>query len=110
VLGQDRVQEQHVGHDLEAVLVEMMLRRPHRVIPEGVAVLSVGQEVSVDPPIVGLTVLPLMRGGAVDARVRHVHRPVEEDAKMHRTLQRPGHGTTEAVPARPRRDPRICGA
>jgi hypothetical protein len=92
VLGQDCVQEHDIGHDLEAVLVEMMLRRPHRVIPEGVAVLGVCQEVGVDPPIVSLAVLPLMRGGAVDARVRHVHRPVEEDTEMHRSLQGPGHG------------------
>ena len=110
VLGQDRIQEHNVGHDLEAMLVEMMLRRPHRVISEGVAVLSVGQEVGIDPPIVSLIVLPLMRRGAVDARVRHVHRPVEEDAEMHRTLQRPGHGATAPVPARPRRYLRICGA
>jgi hypothetical protein len=29
---------------------------------------------------------------------------------MHRHLQRPGHGATAAVPAEPRRYPRIWGA
>jgi hypothetical protein len=84
VLGQDRVQEQDVGHDLEPVLVEMMLRCPHRVIPEGVAVLGVREEVGVDPPIVGLTVVPLMRGRSLDTSVQHIDGPVEKCAEMHR--------------------------
>ena len=92
VLGQYRVQEQDVGHDLEAVLVEMMLGRPHRVIPEGVAVLGVREEVGVDPPIVGLAVVPLMRGWPLDAGVRHVDGPVEECAEMHLGLQCPSAG------------------
>jgi hypothetical protein len=29
VLGQHGIQEQHVRHDLEPVLLEVMLRRPH---------------------------------------------------------------------------------
>ena len=37
VLGQHRVQEDDVGDDLEAVVVEVVLGRPHRVVPERVA-------------------------------------------------------------------------
>jgi hypothetical protein len=64
-----------------------MLRGPHGVIPKGVAVLGVCEEVGVDPPVVGLAVVPLMRGRPLDTSVRHVHGPVEEDTKMHRSLQ-----------------------
>src|SRR5262249_5141625 len=78
--------------------------------PGGVAVMVVGQEVGLDPPIVGLTVLPLMRRGAVDARVRPVHRPVAEAAVLRLNLQRPGQTATEAVHASPRRDSGVCAA
>ena len=92
VLGEDRMQKQDIGHDFEPVLVEVVLGGPHRVVPERVAVLGIREEVGVDPPVVGLAVMPSMRGRPVDARVWHVHSPVEEGAEMHGNLQSPGAG------------------
>src|SRR5262249_31103844 len=71
----------------EPVLVEVMLGGPHRVVPEGVAVLGVGEEVRIDSPVVGLAVAPLVCRRPVNAGVRHVHGPVEEGAEMHHSLQ-----------------------
>ena len=64
-----------------------MLGGPHRVVPEGVAVLGIHEEVGIDPPVVGLAVVPPVCRRPVDAGVRHVHGPVEEGAEMHRSLQ-----------------------
>ena len=87
VLGEDRMQKQDIGHDFEPVLVEVVLGGPHRVVPEGIAVLGISEEVGIDPLVVGLTVVPPVCRRSVNAGVRHVHSPVEEGAEMHHSLQ-----------------------
>jgi hypothetical protein len=98
VLGKHCVQEQDVRHDLEPVVVEVVLGRPHGVVPEGVAVLGIRDEVRVDPTIVGLAVAPPVRWRPVDPRVWHIHGPIEKCADMHLNLQGLGTGEHRGQP------------
>ncbi len=102
VLGQHRVQQHDVRHHLEPVALEVVLGRPHRVVPERVAVLGIGEEVRIGPTIVVLAVVPPVGRRPVDAGVRHVHSSVEKGTEMHRSLQSPGEGERRG-PCLPRR-------
>src|SRR5262245_38518433 len=92
MLGQYSVQEQDVRHDLESMVVEVVFGRPHRIVPERLAVLGIRDEVSVGTPVVILAVTPLVRWWPIDAGIWHVYGPVEECTKMHLSLQCPGAG------------------
>jgi hypothetical protein len=74
------------------MVVEVVLSRPHRVVPKHLAMLGVCDEVSVGTPVVILAVAPLVRWWPVDAGVWHIYGPVEECTKMHLSLQYPGAG------------------
>ena len=73
-------------------LLEVVLGRPHRVVPERVAVLGIGEEIRVGPTVVVLAVMPRVREWPIDPGVGHVHRPVEKRPEMHRDLQSPSAG------------------
>src|SRR5262245_46624097 len=79
-----------------------MLGGPHRVVPEGVAVLGIRDEVGIHPLVVGLAIVPPVCRWPVDAGVRHIHGPVEEGAEMHLSLRSLGAGV--------RRGPYLLGA
>ena len=88
-LGKHRVQQQDVRDDLEAMVVEVVLGRPHGVVAETVRGLRVRDEIGIHATVVFLTVAPPVRRWPVDPGVGHVHGAVEEQAEMHRAL--PSH-------------------
>ena len=86
VLRQDRVEQQHVGDDLEPVVVEMVLGRPERVVAEAVARLGVRDQIAIGFPVIVLAVVALVCRRPLHPRVVHIHGSVEERAAMHPDL------------------------
>ncbi len=81
-LGEDRIQQDHVGHDLEAVVLEVVLGCPHRVEAQLVGALGIGGQVTVDATIVCLAIAALVSGRSLDARIGHVDRAEEERSEF----------------------------
>src|SRR5215831_10824689 len=85
-LGQDRIEQDDVRDDLEAVVVKVVLGRPHRVVAERVAGLRVGGEIGVGAAVALLAVVARVGRWPVDAGVWHVHGAIEERAEVHPDL------------------------